>query len=169
MQSLEKIVRSMEAINRFIGKASIWLIFVFMLLMVFEVIMRYFLESPTIWVHESCGYVFAAYLAFTGGWVLLGKGHVSVDILYQYFPDTVKHLADIIVSVLTIGMFSVLFYQGYKFAMFAYITNQHSHTLFAPLLWPIKALLPIGALLFIVQLLADIGKSIIALKGGKVS
>ncbi len=159
----------MESINRFVGKLSIWLIFVFMLLMVFEVIMRYFLESPTIWVHESCGYVFAAYLAFTGGWVLLGKGHVSVDILYQYFPKSVRHMADIVVSILTIGMFSVLFYQGYKFALFAYITNQHSHTLFAPLLWPIKALLPIGALLFIFQLIADIAKSIIALKGGKTS
>lgn len=164
MQTLKKFIRIVERMNTWIGKASCNLIFVFMLLMVYEVIARYFFESPTIWAHEVCGYIFAAYIALTGGWVLNGKGHVAVDIIYQYFPGKVKHTADIIVSVVALFMFIVLFWQGYKFAWHAFSTNQHSHTLFGPPLWPVKSMLPAGALLFILQIIADILKSIFTLE-----
>lgn len=164
MQAIEKIIDFIERINKRVGKASCSLIFVFMLLMVYEVIARYFFQRPTIWVHETCGYLFAAYIALTGGWVLLEKGHVSVDIIYQFFPKKVKLVADILVSVVALFMFVVLFWYGYKFAWHAFSTHQHSHTLFGPPLWPVKSLLPIGSLLFIFQILADFGKTVLEFK-----
>lgn len=168
MQPIEKFIFFVEKINKMVGKASTNLIFVFMFLMVYEVIARYFFESPTIWVHELCGYLFAAYVALTGAWVLLEKGHVAVDIIYQYFPKKMKFFADILVSVVALFMFVVLFWQGYKFAWHAFVTNQHSHTLFAPVLWPVKMLLPLGALLFILQIFADLGKTVMEFKKGSV-
>lgn len=168
MQTIEKLIQLIENMNKWIGRASCNLIFVFMFLMVYEVIARYFFESPTIWVHEICGYVFAAYIALTGGWVLLEKGHVAVDIIYQHFPERTKQAADILVSVVALFMFIVLFWQGYKFAWHAFSTSQHSHTLFGPPLWPVKSMLPAGALLFILQILADLGRSILTFKQGEV-
>ncbi|CCK78297.1 DctQ: TRAP transporter DctQ subunit [Desulfobacula toluolica Tol2] len=168
MQIIEKMINFIEKINKNIGKAACYLIFVFMFLMVYEVIARYFFQSPTIWVHEMCGYIFAAYIAMTGGWVLLEKGHVSVDIIYQFFPRKVKLTADIIVSIVALFMFIILFWQGYKFAWHAFSTNQHSHTLFGPPLWPVKILLPIGSLVFILQILADFGKTILKAKQRRV-
>lgn len=164
MQFIKKLIRCVESLNKQVGKASCYLIFVFMFLMVYEVIARYFFESPTIWVHEVCGYVFAGYIALTGGWVLLEKGHVAVDIIYERFPDRVKQVADVIVSLVALFMFLVLFWQGYKFAWHAFSTGQHSHTLFGPPLWPVKTMLPLGALLFILQILADLGRSVMAFK-----
>lgn len=168
MQFIENLIHFIEKLNKRIGRLSCNLIFVFMFLMVYEVIARYFFESPTIWVHEICGYVFAAYIALTGGWVLLEKGHVAVDIIYQYFPEKTKQVADILVSVVALFMFIVLFWQGYKFAWHAFSTGQHSHTLFGPPLWPVKSMLPAGALLFILQILADLGRGILAFKQGEV-
>ncbi len=168
MQTIEKSIVFIEKINTIVGKLSCNLIFVFMFLMVYEVIARYFFESPTIWVHELCGYLFAAYVALTGGWVLLQKGHVAVDIIYQYFPTKIKFIADLLVSMVALFMFIVLFWQGYKYAWHAFATNQHSHTLFAPLLWPVKALLPLGAVFFILQIFADLGKTILEFKKGSV-
>lgn len=161
MQALETFISGVEKVNEKVGKASSYLIFVFMLLMVYEVISRYFFESPTIWVHEICGYLFAAYVALTGGWVLLTKGHVAVDIIYQNFSSRGKRLADIAVSIVGLFMFSILFWQGYKFAWHAIKTHQHSHTIFGPPLWPVKILIPVGALLFLMQLLADLARSIL--------
>lgn len=154
----------MEEINRRVGKTSSYLIFVFMMLMVYEVIARYFFSSPTIWVHEVCGFLFAAYVGLTGGWVLLEKGHVAVDIIYQYFPLKLKKIADILVSIVALFMFSILLWQGYKFAWHAIATHQHSHTLFAPPLWPVKLMIPVSALLFILQIVADLFRSILDLK-----
>lgn len=168
MQTIERFIFFTEKINKMVGKASSNLIFVFMFLMVYEVIARYFFESPTIWVHELCGYLFAAYVALTGGWVLLRKGHVAVDIIYQHFPQKIKNIADLVVSIVALFMFVVLFWQGYKFAWHAFATNQHSHTLFGPVLWPVKALLPVGSLFFIFQIFADLGKTILNFKEGSV-
>lgn len=164
MQPLEKFLNLLEKMNEKIGRASASLIFVFMLLMVYEVIARYFFESPTIWVHEICGFIFAAYIALTGGWVFLEKGHVAVDIIYQHFSSRAKVIADIAVSITGFFMFTILFWQGYKFAWHAIKTNQHSHTLFAPPMWPVKILIPIGALLFLMQLTVNLSRSIIAYK-----
>ncbi len=164
MHSLEKFLNLVEKLNEKIGKASASLIFVFMILMVYEVIARYFFKNPTIWAHEVCGFIFAAYVALTGGWVLLEKGHVAVDIIYQHFPRKIKYFADMVVSLTGFFMFSLLFWQGYKFAWHAIKTNQHSHTLFAPPMWPVKIMIPIGALLFLIQLSANLTRSIIAYK-----
>lgn len=161
MQPIEKLIIFVETMNKKIGRLAAYLIFVFMFLMLYEVILRYFFDSPTIWVHEMCGYIFAAYIALTGGWVLHEKGHVAVDIIYQFFPDRGKRLADILVSVVALFMFIVLFWQGYKFAWHAIKIGQHSHTLFGPPLWPVKIMLPAGALLFILQILADLGRSVL--------
>ena len=158
-----KVLATIRAVNDRVGRAACSLLFVFMLLMVYEVIARYFFKSPTIWVHELCGYLFAAYIALTGGWVLLHRGHVAVDIVYQFFPDRLKHLADIAVSALGLFMFGVLFWQGFQFAWFALVTHQHSHTLFGPPLWPVKMMIPLGAMLFLLQLLADLAQNIVDL------
>lgn len=164
MHTIEKFLTVVERMNTWIGKASCNLIFVFMLLMVYEVIARYFFESPTIWVHEVCGYVFAAYIALTGAWVLNEKGHVAVDIIYQHFPGRLKQAADILISLVALVMFVVLFWQGYKFAWHAFTTGQHSHTLFGPPLWPVKSMLPAGAFFFILQIAADLIRSILTLE-----
>jgi TRAP-type mannitol/chloroaromatic compound transport system permease small subunit len=165
MRAVENFILVVEAVNRRIGKASAFLIFVFMLLMVYEVIARYFFASPTIWVHEFCGFLFAAYVALTGGWVLAEKGHVAVDIIYQFFPLKLKYLADMTVSVIGLFMFAILLWQGHKFAWHALVTHQHSHTLFGPPLWPVKMMIPAGALLFLMQLLADLARSVLEFRG----
>ena len=157
---METLIRNIEKISLKVGKAASYLIFVFMFLMVYEVIARYFFESPTIWVHEVCGYIFAAYIALTGAWVLLEKGHVAVDMIYQFFPEPLRRTADLLVSLVALFMFCVLFWQGYKFAWHAFATDQHSHTLFGPPLWPMKSMLPAGALFFILQIIADLLKTL---------
>lgn len=162
---MEKFISIAEAINRKIGETAAYILPAFMCLMVFEVIMRYFFKSPTIWVHETCGYLFAFYIAFTGGWILLLKGHVSVDIAYERFGAKVKIIADIIVSIAGFLLFLVLLWFGWKYAWHAIVTNQHSHTIFAPPMWPVKIMLPAGSVLFLIQIAADIMRSILELKG----
>ena len=164
MELLKKLIGSVEKINLVVGKSSCYLIFVFMTLMVFEVIARYFFQSPTIWVHELCGHIFAAYIALSGGWVLMQKGHVAVDIIYERFPKGGKIFADIIVSLIGLFMFGILFWQGYKFAWFALKTHQHSHTIFGPPMWPVKMMIPAGSLFFLLQILADLAQTIVNIK-----
>jgi TRAP-type mannitol/chloroaromatic compound transport system permease small subunit len=168
MQGIEHFISFVETINRKIGEAASYILPVFMCLMVYEVAMRYFFQSPTIWVHEICGYLFAFYIAFTGGWILLLKGHVAVDIAYERFSIKGKVIADIIVSSVGFVLFLVLLWFGWKYAWHSIVTNQHSHTVFAPPMWPVKIMLPAGSLLFLIQIIADIARSFLGLKGEEI-
>jgi len=165
MQKLEKLVSLMETISRKIGETFAYVLVIFMCLMVYEVIARYFLKSPTMWVHETCGMLFAAYIAFTGGWVLLEKGHVAVDIIYQYFPKKGKNIANIIVSLIGFSLFLTLLWFGWKFGWKSFLMSERSHTVFGPPMWPVKMMLPVGCFLFLFQLCADVGRAILDLKG----
>lgn len=57
-----------------------------MLLVCYDVIMRYLFRNPTGWAMEVCEYLLV-YVTFLGGpWLLREKGHVNVDILFFFWP-----------------------------------------------------------------------------------
>lgn len=57
-----------------------------MLLVCYDVVMRYLFRNPTGWAMEVCEYLLV-YITFLGSpWLLREKGHVNVDILFFFFP-----------------------------------------------------------------------------------
>ncbi len=60
-----------------------------MLLICYDVVMRYLFRNPTGWAMEVCEYLLV-YLTFLGSpWLLREKGHVNVDILFFFCPTHV--------------------------------------------------------------------------------
>ena len=54
------------------------------LIVSFEVLMRYFVQKPQVWTVEVCEYILFS-LAFLGApWLLKQGGHVSVDIVIEH-------------------------------------------------------------------------------------
>ena len=53
----------------------------------YEVVMRYFFLSPSVWVVQTCEYglLWIVFLGTT--WLLREKGHVAVDIIYSRLKD----------------------------------------------------------------------------------
>lgn len=68
-------------------------ILIFMMLLVcYDVVMRYLFRNPTGWAMEVCEYLLV-YITFLGSpWLLREKGHVNVDILFFFFPKTGRPL-----------------------------------------------------------------------------
>lgn len=166
MSVLKKYIAFSAALNSFLGKTASFIVIVFMLFLSYEVVCRYFFNAPTIWAHELSGFCFAAYLALTGPWILLRKEHVSVDILYNRYSPRTKNIADIFAGLLTIFFFVVLFYIGGKNALHAITTQQVSYTVWGPPLGPVRAMIPLASLLFLIQALANLFENIIRLKEG---
>ena len=65
------------------------LIFLFIMLLVcYDVIMRYVFKNPTGWSLEVCEYLLV-YLTFLGSpWLLREGGHVNVDFLFYFIPPS---------------------------------------------------------------------------------
>jgi TRAP-type mannitol/chloroaromatic compound transport system permease small subunit len=164
MHTLKKIVSFIASLNTLLGKIASYSLIIMMLILSYEVIARYFFNSPTIWAHELSGFFFAFYLALTGPWVLLRKEHVAVDIIYTRYSEKKQNAADIVSNLIAIFFFVMVFYLGMKNALYSLSINQTSYTVWGPPLWPVKFLIPLSAAFFILQALAGICDSAMKIK-----
>ena len=79
-----------------------------MLLVCYDVIMRYLFRNPTGWAMEVCEYLLV-YITFLGSpWLLLEKGHVNVDILFFFLPN-LRNKVSLVTTLIVAGATFVLF------------------------------------------------------------
>ncbi|SJZ68619.1 TRAP transporter small permease subunit [Consotaella salsifontis] len=92
-------------LDRLIGLASraiAWLVFIATAISVYEVFMRYALNSPTSWVHETTVFLISVIFALGGPIALARNKHIRVRILYDLAGPRMRWVLDIVNGVLTL-------------------------------------------------------------------
>jgi TRAP-type mannitol/chloroaromatic compound transport system permease small subunit len=145
------ILVAIDWINEKIGLVLSYILYFLFILILSEVIMRYVFNRPTIWQGELAQYLFAAYAILCGGFILRTGGHVNVDIIYSHFSEKTRAACDLITSVLFFFFTSMLALYGGFFAFESISYFETSQSPWDPPLWPVKCLIPIGALLLLLQ------------------
>lgn len=152
-------MRFIHNLNEWTGKIISLLIFPLIVVIIYEVVMRYFLLQSQLWVPEISVFLFGAFFVLGGGYALLHKSHARLDVLYNRFSPRTKAIMDIATSVFFFFFFAVLIWKGSVVAWHSMTSLERSQSAFAPLLFPIKMTIPLGAALFmlqgIVKLIAD--------------
>lgn len=85
------------------------LFLVSMAILIFEIVMRYVFDRPTIWVHETTIFLCATCFVFGGLHSVSRNGHIRVVLLYDYVSDEMRRWLDIMIYTicgLATGMFS---------------------------------------------------------------
>lgn len=77
------LVRKIDGLNLKVGTLVSWLSFGLLLLVVFDVVMRYVFKKSFVAVQEAEWHIFAVFFLIGGGYTLLKDSHVRVDIFYQ--------------------------------------------------------------------------------------
>jgi C4-dicarboxylate transporter DctQ subunit len=123
MKLIAKVTKIFDFINGiFLIIAGIMLIFL-VLSVSLEVVLRYFFNSPTIWVVEIAEYILVYIPFLVGAWVLKRDGHVRMDLVLNRFSPKNQNLVNaitfftgaVICLILTwFGLKATLFYVGYK-------------------------------------------------------
>src|SRR3972149_954401 len=67
-----------------------------MVFVVYEIVMRFVFNAPTIWANEATVYLLAIGYLLGGAYSLYYKAHVRVDILYLRFSPRTKATLDVI-------------------------------------------------------------------------
>lgn len=164
---LEKYLHYIDLVSEYSGKFISLLIIVLNLIIGYEVIARYVLNSPTIWVHELSGMLFGTYIVLGAAYILSIKGHVNMDLVYNRLSRRQQAFIDII----TFGVFAAfcvaLIFKGGERALYSIKIMEHSSSIWGPILFPIKMMLPIGAFLLFLQGIANLARDVNTLvKGG---
>ena len=161
MAVLKKILMVCERFIDLTGTIVCWLLMVLMGLAVFEVVTRRFLGSPTIWTFELSGFLLAALTVLSLAYTQLHYGHVNIDFIHDRLSRRGKAIIDIITFFPFYLLYCYIFiYFGGKFAADSWAIREAAPTAWNPIVYPVKALIPIGAglllLIGIVQLIRNI-------------
>ena len=73
-----------------------------------EVILRYGLNKPTVWAHETVIFLNACAFVFGGLYVAARDGHIRVVLIYDQLKGPLRRIFDIIISI--INMIAAAFF-----------------------------------------------------------
>jgi TRAP-type mannitol/chloroaromatic compound transport system permease small subunit len=153
MDILKKIMAGITGLNRFIFREAAWLIYPLILVIMFEVVMRYVAGHPTNWVYDMTWIIFGAFSFLGGAYTLAMIGHVKADIVLTLLPKRVA-------AVITTLCYLILFFPLMYFMVSAcsrYFMNSYNmgeispYTSWNPILWPSKLILLISMTMLLLQ------------------
>lgn len=110
---LQRADGALRVVEKFgVGIAGI-MMFLIMVVVVIDVVMRYFVNSPLSWSYELISLYLMVGLFFFGlSDTLANHAHVSVDILHLYMPTPLRHAAEFIGYALATPVFAAVFYMS---------------------------------------------------------
>ncbi len=167
MKTIVTILHFVDELNDWIGKILSFGALAMFLLVMKEVIGRYFFNHPTVWGNELTQLIFGVYIVLSGGYVMRWEGHVNVDIIYARFFRRTKAIVDIVTSVLFFLFCGMMIVYGGSLAWESLAGLEHSHSAWDPPIYPVKLMIPLGAMLLLIQGMAKLIRDITAAVTGK--
>lgn len=141
-------------VARFFG-ASIILVTIAIL---YEVVARGLFGRATIWANETTVYLSAVTYLLGGGYALLKRGHVRIDLIYGVLSPRLKRMADIISFICFALYVGALVWIGTQMAWTSFLQSEGTGTPWNPPIWPVKAAIPIAGLLLLLQGIVNLAR-----------
>ena len=162
-------VHSVDAVNKVVGKFAMYLVFLMIGILLYEPIARNVFDQSCIWAVEMAQFTMAAYYLLGGGYSMILRGHVRMDLLYDRWSDKKKAKMDAITSIFLIFYLVFLLYGAYGSIEYAVMYGQKNRSAWAPYMAPIKIIMGVGVLLMLLQAIATFFKDIAKVRGEEIT
>jgi TRAP-type mannitol/chloroaromatic compound transport system permease small subunit len=163
---MKHLLKIIDGISEWSGKLFSYLLWPGVAVLIYEVAARHLFNAPTIWAHGTTQRVFAVYYFICGAYVSLYRDHIRMDLIYTRFSPRKRAILDIIGFLFFFSFCGVLLWFGSRYAWTSLIQLEPCNTPFRAPLYPIKMAIPLGALLILLQELANLWRNVyIAITG----
>lgn len=161
---LSLLVKKIDRVSEWSGKIFSWLVVPLTCLIVIEVISRA-MGVPTVWSFELSNFLFGAHFMLVAAYGLLHGSHVRIDLLVGRLSKRTQALIAIInYLVLFFPFVLVILGYGIFYAADSWSMWETSWSTWSPPLYPIKTVIPLTALMLLIQGVAEFIKTIYVLK-----
>jgi TRAP-type mannitol/chloroaromatic compound transport system permease small subunit len=145
-----------------------WLIIPLFVSLTWEGIARYVFNAPTLWAFDLSYMLYGALFMLGAHYTLLKGAHIRTDMLWEKFSSRTKGWIDSVAYVFFFFPAMVLlFYASVDEAWHAWKIGELSEqTAWRPILWPFKGVVPLTALLLMIQGVSELLKSLYAARTG---
>jgi len=169
MGRLAKVLGAFDNLNEWIGRIAAYSLYALFAVMLYDVIARYAFNAPTQFAFELTLFIWAYACLLGGGYVLLHRGHVNVDLFYSHLSPRGKAIIDICTAPIIFIFVGVLLWQGWTLFWNSFSFLEHSVvSRWNPPIYPVKIALPIGAALVLLQALVKLIRDIIIVAKGRM-
>jgi TRAP-type mannitol/chloroaromatic compound transport system permease small subunit len=90
------LVRGIDAINDRVGRWSAWLALLLVVVVTYDVVMRYLFNSTFVFIQELEWHIFGVMFLITAGYAHLLDSHVRVDIFYVRLSPRARAWIDLL-------------------------------------------------------------------------
>lgn len=158
-----------DRLNVAIGRTVAWLVLAVVLLQFALVVARYLFGIGSIWLTETVIYAHATLFMLAAAWTLHAGGHVRVDVFYADASARTKARVDLVGALLLLLPFMlVLLWLSVPYAARSWSILEHSQEASGlPLVFVLKTLIPLFALLMALQGIAQAIRAAAALSGSR--
>ena len=146
-----------DRLNRLLGERLCYLYLAAVAITAYEVVMRYLLNAPTSWAFELTILLCAICYLVSGGYVTVQHKHIAITALYGLMPARVRWWLDLLAMLTGILAMGLLVWSAWRPGVQAVRVMERTGSAWdSPSPAIIKPLIAIGALLIVLQLLAQL-------------
>jgi TRAP-type mannitol/chloroaromatic compound transport system permease small subunit len=153
---LERFCDLIDRINEWAGLFWGFTIVAVTAAVLYEVVARTVFGAPTNWGNETTIYLSAMAYLMAGGYALLYRRHVRIDVLYEALKPRTRARLDAFTFLFFAAYMLTLIWIGGADAWNSFQISETTSTPWNPLVWPVKAAIPAAGLLLLLQGVANL-------------
>ena len=164
-----RVIRAVDGFTaRFVHLVALLLV-PMILANVVEVFMRYLLDSPTVWAADMTVMTYGSLFMLGSAYAMFKGAHVRTDIFWTGFSVRTRGVIDSAAYVLLfLPVMALIFAISIDDAIYAYSIDERSTlSLWRPILWPFRAVIPVAAVLMFAQGISELLKALWAASTGQ--
>jgi TRAP-type mannitol/chloroaromatic compound transport system permease small subunit len=166
---IRAFVRTVDALNRAVGRVAMYLLFVLAAVLLASTLSRLVVGAPVNWALEMAQFILSAYYLLGGAYAVQLDSHVRMDVFYGNLSPRKRAITDAFTILFVIFYLVVLFAGGISSTNYAIVYQQQNYSAWAPLLWPIKVVMTIGVFLMLLQCVSTFFKDIAIARGKPIA
>jgi TRAP-type mannitol/chloroaromatic compound transport system permease small subunit len=163
---LEKIAAAIDRLNETVGRSVSWLTLAMVLVTFAIVVLRYGFSLGSIALQESVTYMHALVFMLAAAYTFRHDEHVRVDVFYQRLSARARAWVDLVGTLLLLlPVMAFIFWSSLNYVLNAWGLREGSPEAGGlPLVYLLKSVLVVMPVLFALQGLATICRSLLALR-----
>ena len=163
-----RIVRAIDRFTDFTGTLVAWLNVPLVLVVGYEVVMRYVFNSPTAWVFDMTYMLYATIFMLGAAYALHKGAHIRTDFYFEKWSVRTQGTIDAVAYIVFFfpALIALLVISADQ-AWYAFDMGETSEqTPWRPILWPFKSVVPLTMLLLLIQGVSETIKCVYAARTG---
>lgn len=166
---MKALVKAIDTLNTWVGRIVGWVMIFIMLVTVYDVVARRLFNAPVVWAFDVSVQLFALHFMITAAYALLHDEHVSIDIFKNRLPVRQQAVLDILSYIVFFFPFMImLLIYGWDFAARSWASRETSWGIVALPVYYIKTVIPVTAVLLMLQGFANMVRLVEILRKGGV-